>query len=41
MIEGDLPSKAKALVIEWAQMYKEELLKMWEKNEYKKLPGLE
>jgi hypothetical protein len=41
MIEGDLPNKAKSLVLEWAKMYKDELLKMWEKNEYKKLPGLE
>ena len=28
MMEGDLPQKAQALVIEWATKYKEELLKL-------------
>ena len=41
MIEGDLPPKAKALVIEWLNIYKNELLAMWDSNEIKKLPGLE
>lgn len=41
MIEGDLPSRAQKLIKEWAVMYKGDLLKMWEKQTFKKLPGLE
>jgi hypothetical protein len=41
MIEGDLPSRAQKLVKEWAAMYKNDLLEMWERQQYKKLPGLE
>ncbi len=41
MIEGDLPSRAQKLVIEWAALYQQELLKMWQSSEYKRLPGLE
>lgn len=41
MIEGDLPNRAQQLVKEWAAMYKKDLLEMWEKQQYKKLPGLE
>jgi uncharacterized protein DUF4160 len=41
MIEGDLPSRAQRLVREWADRYKDELLRMWETQDYKKLPGLE
>jgi hypothetical protein len=39
--EGDLPNRAKQLVLEWANDYQEELLKMWEEQKFKKLPGLE
>ena len=41
MIEGDLPNKAKALVKEWAELYKKELKKMWDTKDIIKLPGLE
>jgi len=41
MIEGDLPKRAKKLVIEWARMNKNELKEMWDKQEFHKLPSLE
>ncbi len=41
MIEGDLPSRASKLVVEWAGKYQNDLLNMWETKEFKKLPGLE
>ncbi|MBU4225927.1 MAG: DUF4160 domain-containing protein, partial [Chloroflexi bacterium] len=41
MIEGDLPSRAQRLVKDWALQYQQELLRMWQSNEYKHLPGLE
>lgn len=40
MFEGDLPSRAKNLVVEWAEQNKLELLKMWDEQEFKKLPPL-
>lgn len=41
MMEGDLPNRAKNLVIEWATMHKHELKKMWDSQEFCKLPSLE
>ena len=41
MIEGDLPARAQRLVRDWAEQYKDELQRMWETQDYKKLPGLE
>lgn len=41
MIEGDLPNRAQRLVKEWAGLYKDELSKMWNEQEFKRLPGLE
>lgn len=41
MIEGDLPVKAQALVREWASLYKDELLTIWNTQNFKKLPPLE
>jgi hypothetical protein len=41
MIEGDLPNRAKKLVIEWAKTYKGELKEMWDKQEFHKLPPLD
>jgi hypothetical protein len=41
VIEGDLPSRAKKLTIEWAALYQRELLEMWEKQQFHKLPPLE
>ncbi len=40
MIEGDLPPRAQRLVRDWAEQYKEELQRMWETQDYKKLPGM-
>ena len=41
MIEGDLPLKAQALVKEWANLYINDIMKMWETKTIKKLPPLE
>jgi hypothetical protein len=41
MLEGDLPVRAQRLVKEWATQYQQELLQMWNSNEFKRLPGLE
>jgi hypothetical protein len=41
MMEGDLPSRSRKLVKEWATLYQSELLRMWQNNEFKQLPGLE
>lgn len=40
MIEGDLPARAEAMVKEWISLYKDDLLKMWETQEFKTLPPL-
>jgi len=40
MIEGDLPSKALALVQEWAKNYQKELMCMWDNKSLQKLPPL-
>lgn len=41
MIEGDLPPKAQALVNEWASLYIDDIMKMWNTKTLKKLPPLE
>jgi hypothetical protein len=41
MMEGDLPGRAQLLVKEWAGLYQNELLKMWTRQEFNQLPGLE
>jgi hypothetical protein len=41
MLEGDLPSRARKLVVEWAQNNQGELKKMWDTQEFHKLPPLE
>jgi hypothetical protein len=41
LMEGDLPLRAQRLVKDWASQYQQELLQMWQINEYKHLPGLE
>ena len=41
VIEGDLPSKATALAIEWVSKHQEELMTMWTTQQFKKLPPLE
>ena len=41
VIEGALPGKALEMVQEWVSMHKEELLTMWETQEFKQLSPLE
>lgn len=41
MIEGDLPPRAKRLVLEWAALHRSELSDMWTAQEFHKLPPLE
>ncbi len=41
MIEGDLPNRAQKMITEWANLYKNDLLEMWETQNFKSLPGLE
>ena len=41
VMEGDLPSKAVALVQEWMKPYKNELLEIWNTQNFKQLPPLE
>jgi hypothetical protein len=40
IIEGDLPKRAQSLVMDWASLYQSDLLKMWESQEFRKLPPL-
>ena len=41
MIEGDLPNRAQKMIKEWGMMYKDELMKLWRTQKFRKLPGLE
>lgn len=41
ILEGELPKKALEMVLEWTEMHKSELLKMWETQEFTALPPLE
>ncbi|MDQ7093937.1 DUF4160 domain-containing protein [Desulfosporosinus sp. PR] len=41
MLEGDLPNRAKSLVMEWAKLYQYDLMQMWETQEFRKLSTLE
>ena len=41
MLEGDLPVRAQRLVKEWASQHAGELLDMWNRQEFRQLPGLE
>ena len=38
VLEGALPPKALAMVIEWMTIRQEELLKIWETQDFKHLP---
>lgn len=40
MLEGDFPSRARKLVLEWGKQYQNDLQQMWENQEFKQLPGL-
>ena len=41
MLEGDLPMRAQRLIKERGAQYQQDLLRMWESNEFKRLTGLE
>ncbi len=41
MFEGDLPNRARKLVVEWASLHQTELLEMWNNQEFRKLPPLD
>ena len=41
MLEGDLPKRAEKLVMEWAAINKDALLKMWDTQEFNKLTPLD
>lgn len=41
MIEGDLPGRAKKLVVEWATINKQGLMEMWQAQKFHKLPPLD
>ncbi len=41
LIEGDLPNRAKKLVLEWAKINQVELKTMWDSQEFRKLSPLE
>jgi Domain of unknown function (DUF4160) len=40
MIEGDLPPRAMKMVVEWATREQNELMRMWNLQEFHKLPPL-
>lgn len=40
MLEGDLPTRAAAMVTEWLGIHKAELLEMWQTQQFKVLPPL-
>lgn len=40
IIEGDLPNRARKLVLEWAKLHQDELKKMWNTQNFHKLPPL-
>ncbi len=41
MLEGDLPKKALMLVREWGEKHQKELMRIWQTQEFIKLPPLE
>lgn len=41
MIEGDLPKRAVKLVVEWAEIHRDELKQMWDKQEFHRLAPLD
>jgi len=41
LIDGSFPAKGKNLVKEFIELYREQLLAMWETGEFTHLPGLD
>lgn len=40
LLEGDLPNRALKLVQEWLQVHKQEVLNIWNTQQFKKIPPL-
>lgn len=40
LLEGDLPNRALKLVQEWLQVYRQEILDIWNTQQFKKIPPL-
>ena len=40
VMNGNIPAKVRGLVEEWAELYRNELLQMWETKEFHKLKPL-
>ena len=41
VIEGDLPLRVLQLLLKWTSLHRNELLKIWETQEFVKIPPLE
>jgi hypothetical protein len=41
VLQGDLPKKELKLVLQWLEVHKKKLLKMWNTQKFKTLPPLE
>lgn len=39
--EEDLPARARKLVVEWANIHRNELMQMWNNKKFRQLEGLE
>jgi hypothetical protein len=40
ILDGNLPAKVRGLIQEWAELHREELLKMWDSKEFHKIDPL-
>ena len=40
LLEGDLPNRALKLVQEWLQVHRQEVLNIWNTQQFKKIPPL-
>lgn len=40
LLEGDLQKRALKLVQEWVNVHKEEIIKIWNTQQFKKIPSL-
>lgn len=41
ILEGDLPPKARGLIIEWAKLNQKDLMEIWNSQQFKRLKPLE
>ena len=40
LIEGDLPPRADSMIREWMAIYKNDLMEMWNSQNFRRLPSL-